>query len=702
MAIIRFGGFRAELPRIHPRLLPEGNAQQALNCRLDSGALEAIKDSSVLQATTLTDPISLFRYSSSIWLESTSDTDYVSYPVANDAFGRVIYADTSAGELRVTDASIVGTGGAPTSFFRLDVPAPTQGFAATVAGTADDADEIPETRFYVCTFVNSYGAEGPPSPPSNEVEWRTGQTVVLSSLPSVPSGSYNITHRRIYRINTGSSGISNYQFVTEIAVAQAGKVITNITQTNPAVITTQAAHNFSDNYEVTFSGLGPQTAVSIVNITKANPVRITTATNHNLSSGWTVVIEGLGSGNGMDELDGVRGVVSVIDPTRFEINSIDSTSYTTYVSGGTAARTFGMDELNGNSYFISVIDSTKFSLTGIDATGFKPYVSDGSVTQIAGISYNDGVPSASLGEVLPTVTYDPPNDATKGIREHPAGFLVGFFGKTVAFSEPGAPHAWPIEYRLVTNHDIVGLGVFASTVVVVTKGWPYLVLGSDPSAMTMVELEIEQACVAKRGIVDFGAAIAYPSPDGLILVSSNNVQNVTSSIFTRDQWQAFVPTSFVAFNWEQQYLCFYDDGTTTRAFLVDPFAPEFGVRFVDKYATGGFKDIENDILFLIEGANITQWDQASTKLQYNWKSKPVFTPKSSNMAAAKVFADSYPVTVDFFVDNVKRYTRVVGSLTAFRLPAGFRGEEYEVVVKGTNRVSQVVMATTMSELSVTV
>ena len=582
------------------------------------------------------------------------------------------------------------------------MPAPTQGFSATIQGTANDTSEIPETRFYVCTFVNSYGAEGPPSPPSNEVEWRTGQTVLLSNLPALPSGAYNITHRRIYRVNTGASGATNYQFVTEVATAQAGKVITNITQANPVVVTTQAAHNFTDGYEVVFSNLGNQAAVNIVNISKTNPVRITTATNHNLSSGWTAVISGLGGANGMDQLNNVRAVVTVIDSTRFEFASIDSSSYTTYVSGGTAARTFGMDELNGNSYFISVIDSTSFALDGIDGTAFKTYVSDGSVTQVAGASYTDGVASANLGEVLPTTTFDPPNQTMVGIKEHPAGFLVGFFGKTVAFSEPGAPHAWPIEYRLVANHDIVGLGIFGNTVAVVTEGWPYLVIGSDPSAMTMVELEIEQSCVAKRGIVDFGAAIAYPSPDGLILVRGSGVQNVTGSIFTRDQWQALSPSSFIAFNWEQQYLCFYDDGTTTRAFIVDPFAPEFGVRYVNKYATGGYKDIEEDLLYLIFDSNIETWDQGTSKLQYTWKSKPVYAPRAVNMSAAKVIADSYPVTAEFFVDNIKRFTYVVQSLGAFRLPGGFRGEEFEVVIKGTNRVSEVIMATTMNELAVTV
>jgi len=635
-----------------------------------------------------------------VWLEAASDVDWVRYPVANDAYGRLIFADPAGTELRVTDASLVGVGGYPAIYRNLDVPPPTQGFLATLNGTADDEDEVPETRYYVSTFVNSWGAEGPPSPPSNQVEWRTGQTVTLSALPAVPSGNYEITHRRVYRLNTGSTGTTTYQFVTELAVVQATTVISDITQASPVVVTTVTAHGLTDGQEAIFSGLGLEASKPIIEISKAGSARLT-VTAHGYLTGEVVELSNLGGGNGMDELDDYRGPVLVINEDKFELPGVDSLGYVTYVTGGEVTRTAGMDELEGNSYFISVIGTMQVSLLSIDGTGFFAYNDGGLISQVAGTSYVDAVPSANLAEVLPTELYDPPNAATIGIRAHPAGFLVGFFGNTLTFSELGAPHAWPIDYRLVTSHDIVGVGVFGGTIAVTTEGWPYLVIGSDPAALTMVELEIEQACAAKRGIVDFGTAIAYPSPDGLILVSSSGIANVSSSLFTRDQWQALVPSSFVAFNWEQQYLCFYSDGSVTRAFVFNPFAPDLGVVYVEKFATGGFKDIEEDQLYMIVSDEIEKWDEGSD-LSYTWKSRPTFTPKAVNMAAAKIHADSYPVTFELHVDDVKRFTKVVGSIEAFRLPGGYMGEKHEVVLKGTNRVSEVALATTMRELSVTV
>jgi hypothetical protein len=716
MSVIRFGGFLGEIPRIHPRLLPEGNAQTALNTRLDSGALDATKDTSNLKSTVLTNPISLYRYSDAIWLESVTDTDWVNYPISADQYGRIIYADASFDNgPRVTDASIVG-GGAPnggqnvTGFWNLDVPAPEQGFSATLIGTADDEDEIPETRYYVCTFVNSYGAEGPPSPPTNQVEWRSGQTVQLEGLPAVPTGNYNITWRRIYRVNTGSSTNTEYQYLTELAVTSPGYIqISDITQTNPIVITTEDEHGFRTGMEVQITGLAPHTKENIQTIQKTNPVTITTQDAHSLVTGNMIQVN---DAVGLTNLNGTRAWATVVNSQIIRLYSdenrtvpIDGTGWSTHTQDtGTVRRVHGMDELQNNNYFISVGNDTQFSLTGIDGTGYQPYYDEsdaGRVQQITSTSYNDGVPSESLGEVLPTEIYDAPNDDTVGLVEHPSGFLAGFFGKTLCFSEIGAPHAWPIDYRLATNHDIVGLGVFGNSVVVTTKGWPYIAVGSDPSAMTMVELEIEQACVSKRGIVDFGSAVCYPSSDGLILISGNGAQNITSGIFTRDQWQALSPSTILGFNWEQWYLGFYDDGSVQRGFIIDPFGPELGVQYVNKYATGGYKDIEEDLLYLIISNQIEIWDQGS-KLEFTWKSKPVYTPRAVNMAAAKIIADDYPVTVKFYVDDVKRYTRTVDSEWAFRLPGGFRGEQFEIVIEGTRRVSEAIMATTMAELSVTV
>ncbi len=91
------------------------------------------------------------------------------------------------------------------------------GGGSIVASGVRDATLI-ETRGYVYTLVNGYGAEGPPSPVSELVDVYDGDLVNITGLDTSADSDYNITKKRIYRLNQSSSG-SEYQFVAEIGIA---------------------------------------------------------------------------------------------------------------------------------------------------------------------------------------------------------------------------------------------------------------------------------------------------------------------------------------------------------------------------------------------------------------------------------------------------------------------------------------------------
>lgn len=72
---------------------------------------------------------------------------------------------------------------------------------------------------------------------------------------------------------------------------------------------------------------------TITAITKANPGKIT-STAHGFSNGHKVYLAGIG---GMTQLNGIVVTVTVVDANNFTVG-IDTTNYTTYTSGGTAAK----------------------------------------------------------------------------------------------------------------------------------------------------------------------------------------------------------------------------------------------------------------------------------------------------------------------------------------------------------------------------
>lgn len=79
------------------------------------------------------------------------------------------------------------------------------------------------------------------------------------------------------------------------------------------------------------TGTNLQRNIAIDSITNSNPCVITTETGHELQSGDQVNFFRIG---GTTELNGMSVFITVIDPTSFSLNGVDSTSYGIYTSGG--------------------------------------------------------------------------------------------------------------------------------------------------------------------------------------------------------------------------------------------------------------------------------------------------------------------------------------------------------------------------------
>lgn len=79
------------------------------------------------------------------------------------------------------------------------------------------------------------------------------------------------------------------------------------------------------------SGTSLRRNISLSTATQADPCVITTNVNHNLKTGNQVFFFGVG---GMTELNGTEAFVTVLTPTTFSLDGVDSTGYGAYTSGG--------------------------------------------------------------------------------------------------------------------------------------------------------------------------------------------------------------------------------------------------------------------------------------------------------------------------------------------------------------------------------
>jgi hypothetical protein len=121
--------------------------------------------------------------------------------------------------------------------------------------------------------------------------------------------------------------------------------------------------------------------------------------------------------------------------------------------------------------------------------------------------YVDTVPLSNIQEPLPSLDWNQPPDDMSGLVSMPNGMMAAFTGKEVLFCEPYFPSAWPQKYRLTVDYDVVALGVFGTTLAVLTTGHPYLAQGTAPENMLLEKLELDMPCINAAGVIDMGCGV---------------------------------------------------------------------------------------------------------------------------------------------------------------------------------------------------
>lgn len=159
--------------------------------------------------------------------------------------------------------------------------------------------------------------------------------------------------------------------------------------------------------------------------------------------------------------------------------------------------------------------------------------------------YSDALPDEKLQEPCQTITWAEPPENLQGLVGMPNGIMAGFFGKTLCFSVSYAPYAWPVEYQLSLEHNIVGIGVFGQTAVVLTDGFPYYASGADSASMSAQKIEVPQACIAAGSICTVDGGVVYASPDGLCLASASGIDVLTQGAFDKADWSSSVNSGAV-------------------------------------------------------------------------------------------------------------------------------------------------------------
>jgi hypothetical protein len=279
---------------------------------------------------------------------------------------------------------------------------------------------------------------------------------------------------------------------------------------------------------------------------------------------------------------------------------------------------------------------------------------------IATTSYVDSLSVTQLGSELQTLFWTTPPADLKGLVAMPNGILAGFVGNQVYFSEPYYPHAWPDIYALTVDFPIVGLGVYETTLVVLTTKFPYLISGVSPSSMTQQKLPIPQPCISKKSIASDQYGVLYASPNGLVSLGSGSQDVVTVPLYTRDEWQELNPSSMIGMIYNNMYMGFYSNNGVSKAIVISrgDIPPLIELDFPAK-AT--FVDRSTSKIYAASSVdNIVYQLDASTVnfTTYEWLSKQFVMPNPMNFGAIKVQADFV------FMNDISQYNAYVAGTQA--------------------------------------
>lgn len=261
---------------------------------------------------------------------------------------------------------------------------------------------------------------------------------------------------------------------------------------------------------------------------------------------------------------------------------------------------------------------------------------------LAASTYDDNETDVDVvnNVLLESTTWIGPPTTMEGFVVMPNGYLVGWAGRRILMSEPYRPHAWPAEYELSTEFDIVGMAVFGATLIICTESQPYYGQGVSPRSFTTQKVDAVEPCLSRRGIVSLTVGVIYPSINGLVLASGSGVSVITSSLFTKEEWATFLPDQLYAAQLGLQYIAF---SSQSVGFMFDPTNPT--ARLVDLDNFTNVEGIETDRytgnVNLLQNNRVMDWDpEVTERLQWRWVSKMYQTPKPLNFGAGRLMFET--------------------------------------------------------------
>ena len=654
MAAVKIVKFLGEAPKISPELLPDAAAQTAFNVKLYSGDLipyrlpapagDVGQVGEIKTIYALRDPDN----GNLEWLSWANDVDIVTATASEDGEQRFYY--TGDGAPKVSNYALATSGSIPypNGFYELGLPLPDTK-VTTVATSFTQKTTSSRTRDAgnIATVVTST-AHG----------LRTGNIVSITGFPVATNtvATFNAVNAEVTVINdTTFTYFSPGEQVSTTSDSNGRVSLAGNTVPRSYVYTwytpwdeESVASEPSENLYIKEGQL-----VTVTNLPTAKPagdnfirgVRLyrslasSSGTEYfRLATLWfpTKLARVSRTGNVSRVTFEFPHNLGVDD--RFKISGCTDTTFN--ITDGIVEDVIDAYTLEYNQTAADVVDKAETAGTlyhDVAEDQDKParYWGDGS------FGFTDDFDSRNLFDILDTDNFDPPPENLKGLTSVQNNILCGFDGNQLFFSEPGFPHAWPPEYVLTFEYDIVAIAAVAGYTLVLTKEYPFQVSGNNPATMAFARIDTLYPCVSKRSVVNMGFGVVYATFGGLAVYNpSAGADLITKYVHDWDTWGVdFDLTQLVGRFYNGKY--FGSNGSTTFIFERDERIGGYFVRINYNFSTAWYDALTNDFYYITDNlGNLLKWDLRGQPLSaMEWKSKVIVTKDFLNLGAARVVAD---------------------------------------------------------------
>lgn len=314
--------------------------------------------------------------------------------------------------------------------------------------------------------------------------------------------------------------------------------------------------------------------------------------------------------------------------------------------------------------------------TGTSGTEFQ-FIAE---VPLATGSYADSAEPDQLLEVAESELWVGAPDGSVGLIQNGRS-LFCYKDNEVYGSEPAIPHAFP--YSWAFQENVRGLVSISAGILVCTDGAPFVIAGSEPANMQKVPLESRDPCLSSASVVDMGASAIYASLDGLIGVTGLNVKNLTSELFSKDDWAAFNPSTIRAFRYEDYYVGFYGDLDEATGFIFDASTSDFKTIQGLEVSRAAVNPDDGTVGVLYESGTDLRLGtfDTGTPLTFTWESGIETKANFGGYRTVRVEADGYPVVVTVKGDNESDTLTIVDDEPHF-LPAPYVAKNWSMSVTG--------------------